>query len=148
MVIPVQTVQSVSTVSQYGRLAAAGARGVATVDRSTEIEASSQHYAYDPDDDGILFNAYVEGKNQRQPGQGNPGEQKDQRAEQRTLSAVRRGGDRDGVFGIEGDIDFASLLDPSIPFDLTANSGISFYALVNAVVQGAGIRGTLVDTWV
>ena len=62
MITPVQTAQTTSQVSQYGRLAAAGARGVSTVDRSTQIEESSQHYSYNPDDDGILFNAYIDGK--------------------------------------------------------------------------------------
>ncbi|WP_336080672.1 hypothetical protein [Thalassospira sp. CH_XMU1448-2] len=145
MLTPVQTAQTVSQVSQYGRLAAAGARGVSTVDRSTQVEESSQHYAYNPDDDGILFNAYVDGKNKRQPGQGNPGEQKDQRAEQRHLSAARRSSDREGAVDAATDQDFASMLDPSIPFDLSANSGTSFYALVNAVAHGYGMRGTRLD---
>ncbi len=145
MIAPVQTAQTVSQVSQYGRLAAAGARGVSTVDRNAQIEETSQHYTYNPDDDGILFNAYVDGKNKRQSGQGNPGEQKDQRAEQRTLSAARRASDREGSVDAPSDQDFASMLDPSIPFDLSANSGTSFYALVNAVTHGVGVRGTRLD---
>ncbi|MBX2830531.1 MAG: hypothetical protein KTR23_05055 [Rhodospirillales bacterium] len=145
MIAPTQTAQSVSQVSQYGRLAAAGARGVATVDRNNQVEASSQHYTYNPDDDGILFNAYVDGKDKRQPGQGNHGDQKDQRAEQRSLSAARRASDREGAVEAANGDDFATLLDPSIPFDLSANSGASFYALVNAVTHGVGVRGTQLD---
>lgn len=148
MITPVQTTQTVSQVSQYGRLAAAGARGVATVDRNNQVEASSQHYTYDPDDDGILFNAYIDGKNQRQSGHGNPGEQKDQRAEQRNLSAARRSSDREGAVEVQGDGEFAKMLDPSIPFDLSSNSGTSFYAVVNAVAHGFGIRGTQLDATV
>lgn len=148
MIAPVQTTQTVSQVSQYGRLAAAGARGVATVDRNNQVEASSQHYTYDPDDDGILFNAYVDGKNQRQSGHGNPGEQKDQRAEQRNLSAARRSSDRESAVEVQGDGEFARMLDPSIPFDLSSNSGTSFYAVVNAVAHGFGIRGTQLDATV
>lgn len=145
MITPVQTAQTTSQVSQYGRLAAAGARGVSTVDRSTQIEESSQHYSYNPDDDGILFNAYIDGKNKRQPGQGNPGDHKDQRTEQRALSAARRASDREGAMDVHSDQDFASMLDPSIPFDLSANSGTSFYALVNAVAHGVGVRGRQLD---
>ncbi len=148
MIAPVQTTQTVSQVSQYGRLAAAGARGVATVDRNNQVEASSQHYTYDPDDDGILFNAYVDGKNQRQSGNGNPSDQKDQRAEQRNLSAARRSSDREGAVEVQGDGEFARMLDPSIPFDLSSNSGTSFYAVVNAVAHGFGIRGTQLDATV
>ncbi|MFV1850858.1 MAG: hypothetical protein ACMZ66_09130 [Thalassospira sp.] len=148
MITPVQTTQTVSQVSQYGRLAAAGARGVATVDRNNQVEASSQHYTYDPDDDGILFNAYIDGKNQRQSGNGNPGEQKDQRTEQRNLSAARRSSDREGAVEVQGDGEFAKMLDPSIPFDLSSNSGTSFYAVVNAVAHGFGIRGTQLDATV
>ena len=73
MIAPVQNAQTVSQVGQYGRLAPAGARGLATVDRDSQVEASSQNYTYDPDDDGILFNAYVDGKDKRQSGQGNSG---------------------------------------------------------------------------
>ncbi|MEQ9346338.1 MAG: hypothetical protein RIG26_07840 [Thalassospira sp.] len=145
MIAPIQTAQNVSQVSQYGRLAAAGARGVATVDRNSPVEASSQHYTYNPDEDGILFNAYIDGKNKRQPGQGNHGDQKDQRAEQRNLSAARRSTDRDGAVEATSGEDFASMLDPSIPFDLSVNSGASFYAVVNAVTHGMGIRGTQLD---
>lgn len=148
MITPVQTTQTVSQVSQYGRLAAAGARGVATVDRNNQVEASSQHYTYDPDDDGILFNAYIDGKNQRQSGNGNPGDQKDQRTEQRNLSAARRSSDREGAVEVEGEGEFAKMLDPSIPFDLSSNSGTSFYAVVNAVAHGFGIRGTQLDATV
>lgn len=148
MIAPLQTAQTVSQVSQYGRLAAAGARGVSTVDRSTQVEESSQHYTYNPDDDGILFNAYIDGKNKRQPGQGHPGEQKDQRAEQRTFSAARRSSDREGAVDAIPDQDFASLLDPSIPFDLSSNRGTSFYAVVNAVVHGVEMRGTRLDALV
>lgn len=146
MVVAVNTPQVVSQVSQYGRPAAAGARGVATVDRNSQIEESSQHFGYNPDDDGILFNAYVDGKNKRQPGQGNSGEQKDQRTEQRAMSAARRASDKEGAIESSTDVDFASLLDPSIPFDLSSNSGTSFYAVVNAVVHGgSGFRGTHLD---
>lgn len=148
MITPVQTTQTVSQVSQYGRLAAAGARGVATVDRNNQVEASSQHYTYDPDGDGILFNAYIDGKNQRQSGNGNPGDQKDQRTEQRNLSAARRSSDREGAVEVQGDGEFAKMLDPSIPFDLSSNSGTSFYAVVNAVAHGFGIRGTQLDATV
>lgn len=148
MIAPVQNAQTVSQVGQYGRLAPAGARGVSTVDRSSQVESSSQHYTYDPDEDGILFNAYVEGKDKRQSGQGSAGEQKDQRAEQRSLSAARRASDRDGAVEMQSEIDFASLLDPSIPFDLSVNSGTSFYAVVNAVTHGLGVRGTHLDTMV
>lgn len=145
MIAPLQSAQSVSQVGQYGRLAAAGARGVSTVDRESQVEASSQNYTYDPDDDGILFNAYINGKEKRQSGQGNPGEQKDQRAEQRNLSAARRAGDREGAVDVQGDVDFASLLDPSIPLDLKVNTGTSFYAVVNAVTHGFGVRGMHLD---
>lgn len=146
MIAPVQNAQTVSQVGQYGRLAPAGARGVATADRNSQVEASSQHYTYDPDDDGILFNAYVDGKDKRQSGQGNSGEQKDQRTEQRSLSAARRASDREGALEVPSDVDFSSLLDPSIPFDLSANSGTSFYQVVNAVTHGVGVRGTHLDT--
>jgi len=148
MIAPVQNAQTVSQVGQYGRLAPAGARGVATADRDNQVEASSQNYTYDPDDDGVLFNAYVDGKNKRQSGQGNPGEQKDQRTEQRNLSAARRASDREGAVDMPSEIDFASLLDPSIPFDLSANSGTSFYAVVNAVAHGVGVRGKHLDATV
>lgn len=148
MIAPVQNTQTVSQVSQYGRLAAAGARGVATVDRNNQVEASSQHYTYDPDDDGILFNAYIDGKNQRQSGNGNSGDQKDQRTEQRNLSAARRSSDREGAVDPQGDGEFARMLDPSIPFDLSSNSGTSFYAVVNAVAHGFGVRGTQLDATV
>ena len=130
MVVPAVNNQSISQVSQYGRLAAAGARGVATVDRNSQIQAPSEHYTYDPDNDGILFNAYIDGKGKQQSGQGSAGDQKDQRAEQSRLSAARRASDREGAISPESDIDFASLLDPEIPFDLSANSGTSFYALL------------------
>jgi hypothetical protein len=146
MIASLQGAQTVSQVGQYGRLAPAGARGVATADRDSQVEASSQHYTYDPDDDGILFNAYVDGKDKRQSGQGNSGDQKDQRTEQRNLSAARRASDREGAVEIPSDVDFASLLDPSIPFDLSANSGTSFYAVVNAVAHGGGVRGMHLDT--
>ena len=146
MVVAINTPQAVTQVSQYGRLMAAGARGVATVDRNSQVEESSQHFGYNPDDDGILFNAYVDGKHKRQSGQGHSSEQKDQRTEQRGMSAARRSSDKDGAIEPQGDIDFASLLDPSIPFDLSSNSGTSFYAVVNAVVHGAGYRGTHLDT--
>lgn len=148
MIAPVQNTQTVSQVSQYGRLAAAGARGVATVDRNNQVEASSQHYTYDPDDDGILFNAYIDGKNQRQSGNGNSGDQKDQRTEQRNLSAARRSSDREGAVDPQSDGEFARMLDPSIPFDLSSNSGTSFYAVVNAVAHGFGVRGTQLDATV
>lgn len=145
MIAPLQSAQSVSQVGQYGRIAAAGARGVSTVDRESQVEASSQNYTYDPDDDGILFNAYINGKEKRQSGQGNPGEQKDQRAEQRNLSAARRASDREGAVEVQDDVDFASLLDPSIPLDLKVNTGTSFYAVVNAVTHGFGVRGMHLD---
>jgi hypothetical protein len=149
MITPVQTAQTASQVGQYGRLAPAGARGVATVDRDAQVEASSQHYTYDPDDDGILFNAYINGKgNQRQSGQGQAGEQKDQRTEQKGLSNALRASDREGAVDMQGDGDFASMLDPSIPFDLSVNSGTSFYAVVNAVTHGVGVRGTQLDATV
>ncbi|OSQ48395.1 hypothetical protein [Thalassospira alkalitolerans] len=150
MVTPVINSPSISQVSQHGRLMAAGARGVSTVDRSSQVEATSQHYSYDPDNDGILFNAYIDGKEgqHRHPGQGNPGDQKNQRAEQNRLSQARRASDREGAISSESDVDFASFLDPEIPFDLGANSGTSFYAVVNAVVHGAGVRGTRVDAYV
>ena len=148
MVVPAVNNQSISQVSQYGRLAAAGARGVATVDRNSQIQAPSEHYTYDPDNDGILFNAYIDGKGKQQSGQGSAGDQKDQRAEQSRLSAARRASDREGAISPESDIDFASLLDTEIPFDLSENSGTSFYAVVNAVVHGAGIRGTRVDAYI
>lgn len=146
MVATVSPPQVVSQVSQYGRPAAAGARGVATVDRNAQVEQSSQHFGYNPDDDGILFNAYIDGQSKRQSGQGNSGEQKDQRTEQRTVSAARRASDKEGAIEPTTDIAFSSLLDPSIPFDLSSNSGPSFYAVVNAVVHGAGHRGTHLDT--
>lgn len=148
MVVPTVNSQSVSQVSQYGRLAAAGARGMATVDRNAQVQAPSEHYTYDPDNDGILFNAYIDGKGSRNPGQGSAGEQKDQRAEQSRFSAARRSSDREGAISSESDIDFASFLDPEIPFDLSVNSGTSFYAVVNAVVHGAGVRGTRVDAYI
>ncbi|MFC4234490.1 hypothetical protein ACFOY8_04545 [Thalassospira xianhensis] len=148
MVVPTVNSQSVSQVSQYGRLAAAGARGMATVDRNAQVQAPSEHYTYDPDNDGILFNAYIDGKGSRNSGQGSAGEQKDQRTEQSRFSAARRSSDREGAISSESDIDFASFLDPEIPFDLSVNSGTSFYAVVNAVVHGAGVRGTRVDAYI
>jgi hypothetical protein len=148
MIAPVHNAQTVSQVGQYGRLAPAGARGLATVDRDSQVEASSQNYTYDPDDDGILFNAYVDGKDKRQSGQGNSGEKSDQRTEQRNPSAARRASDREGAVDLESEIDFASLLDPSIPFDLSVNSGTSFYQVVNAVTHGVGVRGTHLDATV
>ena len=148
MIAPVHNAQTVSQVGQYGRLAPAGARGLATVDRDSQVEASSQNYTYDPDDDGILFNAYVDGKDKRQSGQGNSGEKSDQRTEQRNLSAERRASDGEGAVDLESEIDFASLLDPSIPFDLSVNSGTSFYQVVNAVTHGVGVRGTHLDATV
>lgn len=148
MIAPVHNAQTVSQVGQYGRLAPAGARGLATVDRDSQVEASSQNYTYDPDDDGILFNAYVDGKDKRQSGHGNSGEKSDQRTEQRNLSAARRASDREGAVDLESEIDFASLLDPSIPFDLSVNSGTSFYQVVNAVTHGVGVRGTHLDATV
>jgi len=61
------------------------------------------------------------------------------------LSAARRASDREGAMEVQSDQDFASMLDPSIPFDLSANSGTSFYALVNAVAHGVGVRGRQLD---
>ncbi len=70
MVVAVNTPQAVTQVSQYGRLMAAGARGVATVDRNSQVEESSQHFGYNPDDDGLLFNASFNGKHKSPPGPG------------------------------------------------------------------------------
>ncbi|MCC9622583.1 hypothetical protein LPB41_12860 [Thalassospira sp. MA62] len=146
MVSPAQTVQSTVQASHYGRIAPAGARGASTVDRDSQIEESSQNYTYDPDEDGILFNAYIDGKKHNQSHQEKSGGQPDQRSEQSNVSPARRASDREGAVDPDTDVNFASLLDPSIPFDLSANSGPSFYAVVNAVVHGSGVRGTHLDT--
>ncbi|MFH1804620.1 MAG: hypothetical protein ABID63_07010 [Pseudomonadota bacterium] len=143
MLAPVLNQQNVGYTGQTARLMAAGARGISTVNRDTEIEASNPYFGHDPDTDGIVFNAYVGDEEEHGARQNNGGQDP---SPDRGRSGLRRMSASTGDGMTIPGKDFANLLDASIPRDLNAPmSGSSFYALINAVTQGMMVRGQSLD---
>ena len=147
MIPTIPPAQASTAASPVSRLAAAGARGVSAVNRDNPVEASSEQYTYNPDSDGILFNAYIQGKDQQagQGGGGGKNSREDEDAARATRNAKRGSkiARSDGALPEGG---FGDFLPPDVPIDLRADlPGTSFYAVVNAVVHGVQQRGQNLD---
>ncbi|OSQ38864.1 hypothetical protein [Thalassospira mesophila] len=148
MIPQVPRAQTTNAAMHMSRLAPAGARGIATVNRDAGIEATNEQFGYQSDTDGTLFNAFLEEKNRHGTSHGGK-DDNDARHHRKARTSTSNGPAMRDFSGDKASYDgarFADFLDFDGPLDLGARrSPQSIYAMVNAVTHGMPQRGEQLD---